>query len=104
MSEPPFAISIEEMYGDPGLDDAAIAAILARSFDPRPSMRPCAQARGAILNEQTFATELLEPNEAARLYPALGRTLYENELANCHWGVYQMLGKLAPQCITLQKS
>ena len=273
MSEQPFAISIEEMYGDPGLDDAAIEAILARSLDPRPStmlydkmgelglradhlvldigsrdarhacelvrrygcrivgvepvahnrklaeaviqtaqmvdqvrvveggieaipaevmsfdyiwcrdvlthvgdlhrgFRECARVLkpgGAMLNYQTFATELLEPNEAARLYPALavvprnmstdyfeqaledtglqivardeigsewrewweengqqttskqlltlarlrrdrtrliqelGRTVYENELANCHWGVYQMLGKLSPQCITLRK-
>ncbi len=37
MNEQPFAISIEEMYGDPGLDDAAIEVILARSLDPRPA-------------------------------------------------------------------
>lgn len=34
---------------------------------------------------------------------ALGRTHYEVELANCYWGVYQMLGKLSPTCYVLQK-
>lgn len=34
---------------------------------------------------------------------ALGRTLYEVELANCYWGVYQMLGKLCPTCYLLRK-
>lgn len=125
---------------------------------------------GIMLIYQTFATDLLEPPEAARLYPplavvpanmstafveevsrragflllqkdviasewreaweedgtrttstqllriarlrrkreeyiaALGRTVYEVELANCYWGVYQMLGKLLPMCYTLRKS
>ncbi|MEZ4727667.1 MAG: class I SAM-dependent methyltransferase [Caldilineaceae bacterium] len=124
---------------------------------------------GYILIYQTFATALLEPPEAARLYPPLainptnmsptyveevsrragfelvekdvigsewreaweedgtrttstqllriarlrrkrqayiaefGRTLYEVELANCYWGVYQMLGKLCPTCYVLRK-
>ena len=34
---------------------------------------------------------------------ALGRTDYEVELANCDWGVYQMLGKLCPICYILRK-
>lgn len=124
---------------------------------------------GWMVIYQTFATALLEPPEAARLYPplaivpanmspayfeevtrragllimekdiigsewreaweedgthttamqllylarlrrkreaylsALGRTHYEVELANCHWGVYQMLGKLCPTCYILQR-
>jgi len=33
----------------------------------------------------------------------LGRTLYEVELANCYWGVYQMLGKLCPISYTLRR-
>jgi len=33
----------------------------------------------------------------------LGRTLYEVELADCHWAVYQMLGKLCPTVYTLEK-
>ena len=33
----------------------------------------------------------------------LGRTVYEVELANCYWGVYQMLGKLCPICYILRK-
>lgn len=41
--------------------------------------------------------------DRARLIQELGRTVYENELANCHWGVYQMLGKLSPQSIRLRK-
>jgi ubiquinone/menaquinone biosynthesis C-methylase UbiE len=124
---------------------------------------------GFMLIYQTFATDLLEPPEAARLYPplavvptnmsaayveevsrragfqlvqkdligsewreaweedgtrttstqllriarlrrrrdeyiaALGHTFYEVELANCYWGVYQMLGKLCPISYTFQK-
>ena len=146
--------------------------VLTHVGDLHRGFRECARVLkpgGAMLNYQTFATELLEPNEAARLYPPLavvprnmsidyfeqalegtglqivardeigsewrewweenglqttskqlltlarlrrdrvrliqelGRTVYENELANCHWGVYQMLGKLSPQCITLRK-
>jgi len=124
---------------------------------------------GWMVVYQTFATDLLEPPEAVRLYPplavipanmsyayfeevsrragfqvvekdiigsewreaweedgthttstqllrlarlrrkremyiaALGRTGYEVELANCYWGVYQMLGKLCPICYVLRK-
>lgn len=124
---------------------------------------------GWMLVYQTFATDLLEPPEAVRLYPplavvpanmsyayfeevsrragfqvvekdvigsewreaweedgahttstqlltlarlrrkremyiaALGRINYEVELANCYWGVYQMLGKLCPICYILRK-
>ncbi len=140
--------------------------------DLRLGLRECARVlkpNGLMLIYQTFATELLEPPEAARLYPplavvpanmsppyfeevsrrtgfqliqkdvigsewreaweedethttslqllhlarlrrkrneyiaALGRTLYEVELANCHWGVYQMLGKLCPISYTLRR-
>jgi ubiquinone/menaquinone biosynthesis C-methylase UbiE len=124
---------------------------------------------GAMLVYQTFATALLEPGEAARLYTTLavvatnmspiyfeqaatavgltieelditgsewrewweehgpqttskqlltiarlhrdrerlqrelGQINYEVELADCHWGVYQMLGKLQPRVYTLRK-
>lgn len=125
---------------------------------------------GHMLIYQTFATELLEPQEAARLYPPLvivpqnmahpyveqaleqaglhivstdiiasewrerweedgtrttsqqlltlarlrrnraqlvgmlGLAAYEVELANCHWGVYQMLGKLCPRVYVARKA
>lgn len=124
---------------------------------------------GWMLVYQTFATDLLEADEAARLYPPLavvpanmvpgffetcataagfairerdvigsewrewweetgdhttakqlliiarlrrdrepllrelGPVNYAAELANCQWGVYQMLGKLEPVCYLLQK-
>ena len=38
-----------------------------------------------------------------RLIAEVGRKAYEVELADCHWGVYQMLGKLAPAIYTLLK-
>lgn len=126
-------------------------------------------AGGRMLVYQTFATDLLEPAEAVRLYPPLavvpanmsipyfeeiakrvgfkiekkdyigsewreyweedgthttsrqllhlsrlrrnrgrlieklGRTLYEIELADCYWGVYQMLGKLMPMMYILSR-
>ena len=33
----------------------------------------------------------------------VGRTVYEVELADCYWGVYQMLGKLCPMSYVLKK-
>jgi SAM-dependent methyltransferase len=38
-----------------------------------------------------------------RLRHELGALNYEIELANCHWGVYQMLGKLEPTLYILRK-
>lgn len=55
----------------------------------------------------TTATQLLHLARLRRkrdaYIAALGRTLYEVELANCYWGVYQMLGKLCPTCYLLRK-
>jgi ubiquinone/menaquinone biosynthesis C-methylase UbiE len=136
----------------------------------RAGLAECARvlkSGGRMLVYQTFATELLEPIEASRLYTSLavvaenmsaarfervaqevglavaerdaiasewrewweengerttskqllyiarlhrnrqkiagelGRVVYEVELANCLWGVYQMLGKLCPMSYTL---
>lgn len=36
-----------------------------------------------------------------RLIAEFGEKAYACELANCHWGVYQMLGKLSPTIYTL---
>jgi sarcosine/dimethylglycine N-methyltransferase len=41
--------------------------------------------------------------DRARLIAELGPTVYEVELANCHWGVYQMLGKLCPMLYVLER-
>lgn len=38
-----------------------------------------------------------------RLLSELGEANYEIELANCVWGVYQMLGKLQPACYVIVK-
>jgi ubiquinone/menaquinone biosynthesis C-methylase UbiE len=38
-----------------------------------------------------------------RLIAEFGEKRYACELANCHWGVYQMLGKLCPIVYTLTK-
>lgn len=147
--------------------------VLNHVSDLRQGLRECLRVLkpgGSMLVYQTFATDLLEPPEAARLYPplaiipanmspayfeetsrrsgfqllqkdligsewreaweedgtrttstqllrlarlrrkrddyiaALGRSYYEAELANCYWGVYQMLGKLCPICYTLRKA
>ena len=55
----------------------------------------------------TTATQLLHLARLRRkrdaYIAALGRTLYEVELAHCYWGVYQMLGKLCPTCYLLRK-
>ena len=39
-----------------------------------------------------------------RLIGEIGEAIYEVELANCYWGVYQMLGKLEPTSYILMKS
>jgi cyclopropane fatty-acyl-phospholipid synthase-like methyltransferase len=139
----------------------------------RAGLAECARvlkSSGSMLVYQTFATDLLEPHEAARLYAPLaiveanmstaafeatcrdaglrvaerdmiasewrerweedgtrttsrqllriarmrrdrerliaelGHDSYECELANCHWGVYQMLGKLCPMMYVLRKT
>ena len=36
-----------------------------------------------------------------RMVAELGRVAYESELANCLWGVYQMIGKLSPRVYLL---
>lgn len=36
-----------------------------------------------------------------RLVKELGQATYDIELADCHWGVYQMLGKLCPTMLIL---
>ena len=33
-----------------------------------------------------------------------GEQDWASEMANCHWGVYQMLGKLSPVVYTLENS
>lgn len=38
-----------------------------------------------------------------RLILEIGEANYEIELANCYWGVYQMLGKLEPTCYLITK-
>jgi SAM-dependent methyltransferase len=38
-----------------------------------------------------------------RLIREIGPIAYESELADCHWGVYQMLGKLCPRVYVLRR-
>ena len=63
MNEQPFAISIEEMYGDPGLDEATIEVILARSLDPRAAYHSQATAHPGPFAARSGA---LDPGTGAR--------------------------------------
>ena len=38
-----------------------------------------------------------------QLVAQFGESYYACELANCHWGIYQMMGKLSPIVYTLEK-
>lgn len=40
----------------------------------------------------------------AKIIEQFGEVYYASELANCHWGIYQMLGKLSPIMYTLNKN
>lgn len=42
--------------------------------------------------------------DRTRFISEIGEANYEIELANCYWGVYQMLGKLEPTAYVLAKS
>jgi ubiquinone/menaquinone biosynthesis C-methylase UbiE len=56
---------------------------------------------------RTTSTQLLHLARLRRHRNAyinkVGRTVYEVELANCYWGIYQMLGKLCPTVYILTK-
>ncbi|MCB0187268.1 MAG: class I SAM-dependent methyltransferase [Caldilineaceae bacterium] len=56
---------------------------------------------------RTTSTQLLHLARLRRNRDAyiaqIGQTAYEVELADCHWGVYQMLGKLCPTMYVLVK-
>lgn len=58
--------------------------------------------------EKTTSNQLLRLARMRRardwFVTELGRIPYDAELANCHWGVYQMLGKLCPTMYTLRKT
>lgn len=57
--------------------------------------------------KHTTAKQLLKiahlRRDRDRLIAELGERSYAVELADCHWGVYQMLGKLCPTMIVLEK-
>ena len=49
-----------------------------------------------------YIARMLRARDA--LIQELGRKEYAIELANCHWGVYQMLGKLCPMIYVLGRA
>lgn len=57
--------------------------------------------------KHTTAIQLLKiahlRRDRERLIAELGERHYAAEMAVCHWGVYQMLGKLCPTMIVLEK-
>ncbi|HEY3140206.1 MAG TPA: hypothetical protein VGJ86_03705 [Acidimicrobiales bacterium] len=49
---------------------------------------------GRIGRQLVWAARLLR--DPGRFKATLGEAAYAGELANCFWGIYQMIGKLSP--------
>lgn len=56
----------------------------------------------AVTSKQLLQAARMRRNRKA-LVAALGEDFYNAELANCLWGVYQMIGKLCPTIYVLEK-
>lgn len=98
-------------------------AVVAANMDPT-YFEATAQASGlSIIERDTVGSEWREAweedgtrttsnqllkiarmrRDRERLIQEIGLINYEVELANCYWGVYQMLGKLCPTIYTLRR-
>ncbi len=61
------------------------------------------ETESKVTSKQLLRIARLRRNRE-RLIAEFGEKSYASEMANCHWGVYQMLGKLNPTVYTLTKS
>jgi len=61
------------------------------------------ETESRITSKQLLRIARMRRNRV-RLVAEFGEKNYACELANCHWGVYQMLGKLSPTVYTLTVS
>jgi len=80
---------------------AAAGLAIERQDEIRSEWREFAEESGT----RTTSTQLLRAarllRDRDRLVSELGRASYEVELANCLWGVYQMIGKLSGRVYVL---
>lgn len=58
------------------------------------------QGDGHIGRQLLWSARLLR--EPERFKATLGEVAYAGELANCLWGIYQMIGKLSPVIYVLR--
>lgn len=89
---------------DPAHFEAAIAAAgltVVRREELRSEWREWAEEHDGhkASTQLLHAARLLRDRQ--RFVDLLGETNYEAELANCLWGVYQMIGKLSPRVYVL---
>ena len=104
--EPGRRSSLEALAAaDPELH-ARLQRLLAHALAPENSIAIAGPVLAGVTQLSIDATRTLQPGDILagyRLIHELGRVNYEVELADCHWGVYQMLGKLLPTLYILAK-
>jgi SAM-dependent methyltransferase len=100
------ALGVHTSSVDPRHIDAAISASglsLDRAIELNGEIREALEEAGAGRSSR----QLLWTSRLLRNRPAyverFGATAYEVTLANCLWGVYQMIGKLSPRIYLLKR-
>jgi ubiquinone/menaquinone biosynthesis C-methylase UbiE len=92
--------NLNQEYFERCVQEAGLRIVESESIGSE--WRECWEEEG----KATTSHQLLRISRMIRnretLVETLGEALYNIEMANCHWGVYQMLGKLSPHVYVLE--